>query len=396
MAEDFSQAGLMTVQETGPVQWQGQTAEIPDWMPPEHMDAITRMFEEAEKEAMISWEDDVDELDYALELQDSSSLGFPSLMAQAPRPSPQKRSQPEWNDKFIGIDKNKPPPLRRYFDHLPRETSLPKQPMRADVRKMHGPQHSMPDIWSVQHPAYVPHISEATARRLQRTGSGCLEVKNEEREKRWVGGFAVTCSSDNDKLNPMLRHYFDRRGLESSYRERPDVDKVTPKLRPRTPQRPSTPERLLRFYASDPALGSGNIAKKKVEEETCDTGKRGEGDIFWGRRCLLYGANNTTTRGADGAKIPWVFDHHKMEAEDNEILNPLLRHYFEREGLESSFRMRGRAFGRPLRGVNGMSIPTDPADRRKAAAAAAREREIVEGSCGSPASGSLQGLRRKQ
>merc|ERR1712060_645135 len=60
-----------------------------------------------------------------------------------------------------------------------------------------------------------------------------------------------------------------------------------------------------------------------------------------------------------GSKIPWVNDHHLLESDDNTILNPRLRHYFGGEGLESSFRMRGRHYGRPLPAVMGLPpLPT--------------------------------------
>jgi len=45
-------------------------------------------------------------------------------------------------------------------------------------------------------------------------------------------------------------------------------------------------------------------------------------------------------------KIPWVKDHHVTVATDNEGLNPMLRHFFDQDGLESSFRNRGMHYGR--------------------------------------------------
>ncbi|CAE8614688.1 unnamed protein product, partial [Polarella glacialis] len=64
--------------------------------------------------------------------------------------------------------------------------------------------------------------------------------------------------------------------------------------------------------------------------------------IHWGTRCLRYGPDPQVREGKEGEQIPWVYDFHRSEAEDNEMLHPVFRHYFDQNGLESSFRNRGR------------------------------------------------------
>eukprot|EP00927_Polykrikos_kofoidii_P067723 TRINITY_DN63169_c0_g1_i1.p1 TRINITY_DN63169_c0_g1~~TRINITY_DN63169_c0_g1_i1.p1 ORF type:complete len:508 (-),score=41.20 TRINITY_DN63169_c0_g1_i1:163-1686(-) len=305
--------------------------EVKQWMSPEDWTRLSTAWEQAEAEA-FAWAEECDD-----DLWNDDAV--------VPQRKPKQR-RPAWDQNFsqVGSDARRLPPLRRYFDSLPSETSMPKQAVRRDIAKL-LPNHYRPDIYSIQHPSFAPDVSEATARRLSRT-SDSLEVMMEERERGWVSTFHMDVSVDNDKLHPHLRHLFDRRGFEASYRTRPELDKVTPVLRPRTPGRPSTREKIMRHSASVPASSS--------TEPVIDASLRGEGTIHWGRRCLTFGPDPSTRSGHDNSKIPWVSDHHRSESEDNELLNPLFRHYFDKSGIESSFRMRGRHYGRPLKSVMGI------------------------------------------
>jgi len=278
---------------------------------------------------------------------------------------PSKRSgvvqRPKWQEDWhlLGNDSGYPSSLRRYFDEIPSEVSMPKQPVRLDVARLFPREK---DIFSSAHPTFAPDIADATARRQRRT-SDSLEVYLEEREKNWENKAHLTCSVDNGTLHPMLRHYFDRRGLEASYRTRPHIDKVAPRLPPRTPGRPSTREKILRHYVSDSAINLSTVEGKRAAALAAadpDVEKRAvEDNIHWGRRCLMVGPDASVKQAPDGSKIPWVGDHHLLESDDSVILNPRLRHYFGDEGLESSFRMRGRHYGRPLPAVMGLPpLPT--------------------------------------
>merc|ERR1719272_2450093 len=72
-----------------------------------------------------------------------------------------------------------------------------------------------------------------------------------------------------------------------------------------------------------------------------------KGNMHWGARCLLYGPKTEEKQKANGtARIPWVTDFNVMESDDNVGLGPMHRHYFDTTGLESSFRNRGRHYGR--------------------------------------------------
>eukprot|EP00929_Paragymnodinium_shiwhaense_P007364 TRINITY_DN111268_c0_g1_i1.p1 TRINITY_DN111268_c0_g1~~TRINITY_DN111268_c0_g1_i1.p1 ORF type:complete len:543 (-),score=125.32 TRINITY_DN111268_c0_g1_i1:51-1679(-) len=337
--------------------------QVKKWLRPQDWEALTKAWEDAEAQA-FAWAEDPSPMagmDEAL-WQDASSLHDSSLltagnsiMTQGSGSSTRRRKKnmTPWREDFVAkTDANRPPPLRRYFDQLPAETSMPRQPLRPEIAKLHGPNRIKPDIWSIWHPTNVPDISEATARRLARSTEGNEEVAREMREEGWCDVWHLSVSVDNDRLNPLNRHYFDRRGLESSYRQRPKIDAITAKQRPNSPgpcmPRPTTREKILGRLRSEPSL-------PKAKAGVVEASKRGDGDITWGRRCLEFGPDTQTKLGIDGSRIPWVNDHNRMESDDNYILNPLLRHYFEREGLESSFRMRGRHYGRPLK--VGLGIP---------------------------------------
>jgi len=166
----------------------------------------------------------------------------------------------------------------------------------------------------------------------------------------------MTVSPDNEALHPHLRSYFDRRGLESCYRQRPVIDLTSKKLRPRTPGRPSTREKIMKFRStSEPSLGQGSSMSADDEEEKIGVEFRHTGGIHWGGRCQMTGTDKPKAPvvkhpvTGEVMKIPWVNDHHNSVSTDNSILHPALRHYFDVDGVESSFRNRGLQDGRPMR-----------------------------------------------
>lgn len=202
----------------------------------------------------------------------------------------------------------------------------------------------------------------------------------------WAQTHHLTVSVDNDQLHPHLRHYFDRKGLEAGYRNRPVVAMVSPNLRPRTPKRPTTREKILKFRSSsEPVMMPG--------------AERHRGNMHWGTRCLMYGpdykakpkpspkklaGSQSLTRG-NVDRIPWISDHHVSVAEDNEILNPMLRHYFDADGIESSFRNRGIHYGRPSRSVWGhfpvpSKLPGAAGSRRDSSVVSTPGSSMFEGS----------------
>lgn len=331
--------------------------EVKNMLSQDELAIVRRQIMKHEQAMVLEWEADEAEAYHMQSMM--TGPGDSYVAASGSHPSKQGRGQAKWDQNFhqLGKDSNMPPPLRRYFDELPKENSRAKQPVRSDIMKLFPGQAN--SIFSIQHPTFAPDLGELP--RFSASDPKVVEkARNQQREKDFIDRFDLSCSVDNDLLHPHLRHYFDRRGIKSGYKNRPHVDKVTPKLRPRTPERPSTREKILRYYASDSALlASLGLSKGSPAKVVSGARERGEGDITWGRRCLMFGPDKAVRQGEDNDKIPWVSDHHRMESEDNEILNPLLRHYFERDGLESSFRMRGRHYGRPLPAVMGVpAIPT--------------------------------------
>merc|ERR1711957_1163821 len=154
--------------------------------------------------------------------------------------------------------------------------------------------------------------------------------------KPWVDSFWQTADIDNDNLHPHLRHYFDRRGVEASYRRRPILDKNTPKLRPRTAKHKGFVYTAPSLSASSPSLSPSG-----QQLDPLDVSGRYGGSIQWGSRCTKYGPS-LDAKEKGGEKIPWVEDHHICESDDNHGLPPTFRHYFDAEGIESSFENRGR------------------------------------------------------
>lgn len=315
---------------------------VQQWLKKEDWEALSNAWAAAEAQA-ISWEegelddpfedmfdDEFDEswpdVDFGASQSASSqaSTASPTFSSSEARPSKSRRKP--WNEDFhlIGQDSRKPAPLRRYFDSLPSETSPKREAVRPGMR----PKAAMT--------------------------RGEDEFEPDSPSEPWNSTFGSLASTDNDGLHPHLRHYFDRRGLEATYKMRPHCDhKWLQALPPRTPGRPSTREKLLRWSSSEPALGGSPLASTAGSDKL-DVKARGMGSITWGNRCLIYGPNANVTRGLGGEKIPWVYDHGVVETDDNDILNPLLRHYFDADGIESSYRNRGRNYGRPTKMCFGM------------------------------------------
>jgi len=305
---------------------------VKSWVKREDWEALSRAWAAAEAQA-IAWAegegDDLEEDDddvWDIDSEISTSLYTSDIVTTTITSSGigrrRRPRRPKWDEDFslVGIDSRKPPPLRRYFDSVPAEISPPVQAVRRELR----PKPALPFRSSVDD-----------------------EAPTDGREP-WMEAWGSTASTDNDGLHPHLRHYFGNRGMEASYRQRPHIDcKWLQEMKPRTPGRPSTKEKLERWRsASEPALSSASPGKGKKEKVVIDAGTRGLGSIHWGNRCLMYGPDGQVKTGPNGEQIPWVYDHHVSETEDNEIMHPLLRHYFDRDGVESSFRNRGRHYGR--------------------------------------------------
>lgn len=271
---------------------------------------------------------------------DTQTDGFPGGSYMAHRsgewpveaaPKKKKKQRPKGDEKWslIGSDSRRPAPLRRYFDNLPTEIRPPVEPIRPDMRKKE----------------VNPRFEEDDRFSALLYGDG------------WLDCWAQSGSSDNDSLHPLLRHYFDHRGIESSYRQRPTADHPwLQTLPPRTPQRPSA--RTLKTKI----INRATMAPKPPDPDAPAK------SIPWGVRCLRYGGDYQAHHYLPKThKIPWVYDHNRSESEDNTAMNPLLRHYFDADGIESSFRNRGRQFGRPVRSVFGREFKQP--DQRLAAVA---------------------------
>merc|ERR1719382_150436 len=88
-----------------------------------------------------------------------------------------------------------------------------------------------------------------------------------ESRPSWNEQWSQLASTDNDGIHPHLRHYFDRRGMEASFRLRPSVEsKWLQQQRPRTPQRPSTKDLLLKHSTSAPTLKGASPAHQEEED----------------------------------------------------------------------------------------------------------------------------------
>lgn len=303
---------------------------VRQWLQQEDYEALERAWLKAEQETCAEEVEDMD-----MELMDGySSSTSPSSLARRKRA---KRKKQPWNEGFHLLGKDShgaPPATRRYFDSQPAELSPPKAPMR---RGMVPP----------------PDPNERT---------GAKAATSPQGRPRWNDQWSSLASRDNDAIHRHLRHYFDQRGMEASFRMRPHVDSEwLQRQPPRSSQRPSDEQLRLKHSVSAPSLGAGGAARGggaasvagADEEDPLDVSLRHQGSICWGTRCLRYGPSGDSPDGPK-EKIPWVGDHHRCETEDNEMLNPVLRHYFDADGLESSFRNRGRHYGRPLPSVMGV------------------------------------------
>lgn len=239
--------------------------------------------------------------------------------------APKRRGRVPWNDYFqlLGQDREgRPQHHRRYFDPLCGE--VVNNPKGRHGSKKNGA---------------VPHRSSRQASCGQRP---------------WVDNFARNVTSDNDVLQPRLRHYFDRRGWEGSYRQRPGEASLTlrhPRTTPREKRDPLQSSVSLPSLSSTSRFGPLDDFSEEQPE-----------DVAWGTRCLLYGPD-VSIRSSPEGKIPWICDHHLCESVDNEGIHPAVRHYFDKEGMENSFRNRGRHYGRPKRNPfsetpeSGLAVP---------------------------------------
>merc|ERR1719277_1199653 len=89
--------------------------------------------------------------------------------------------------------------------------------------------------------------------------SGAKAVTSPQGRPRWNDQWSSLASRDNDGIHRHLRHYFDRRGMEASFRQRPHADSEwLQRQRPRSSQRPSDEELKLKYSASAPSLSSGS------------------------------------------------------------------------------------------------------------------------------------------
>mmetsp|Transcript_8377 Transcript_8377/g.19730 ORF Transcript_8377/g.19730 Transcript_8377/m.19730 type:complete len:381 (-) Transcript_8377:76-1218(-) len=325
-------AGMPSVEENV-LSFYGDPNTAAAFMPPDHVkrllrpedwEALTKVWAQVEEETLKMVDEDWDDAD----LVDSRQQGGKKSSSQSPVKA--SRKQKPWNHEFqlMGMDhKRKPARLRRYFDSS-----------------------------NNGHTPWCPVPEEIQENRLKSTLLGKAQTAKEPylhdaHAVPWTDAFHNTVDVDNDKLHPMLRHYFDCRGVESSFRTRPHVSKSDWRTKVRTPRRPPTRDRILKWSVSEPSLLSSSSVRSKEEicPPTLDTDARHTGSITWGRRCLQYGRPGSLPRTqapAGGGKIPWVHDHHVSVSFDNDILNPRLRHYFKEEGLEASFRNRGHHYGR--------------------------------------------------
>jgi len=340
---------------------------VRNWLRREDCEALTRAWEEAEAKA-IAWAEGLDDAEEDGLFEEGNTPSCASL------PQLIRRPRPLWDDAFhlLGQDHRYPRPLRRYFDKdVPAEVPLPNPFVGRMAKQLQEEEKSELVLAS-------PTASSTSGSKARR--------------EKWDSCHHHVASTDNDHLHPHLRHYFDRRGIEASYRTRPNMNRTTPVLRPRTPQRPGTREKILKFRpsASDPSLPTSNHAHANSDaggsHDPLDMKNRGRGNIHWGTRCLLHGCEysagsptrissdigNTKKhhevdkhRGLSGQRrIPWVQDHHVCVSDDNSVLNPMLRHYFEIDGLESSFRNRGLHYGRPIRTPKCLAPMSNACSRR--------------------------------
>lgn len=319
---------------------------VQKWLRKEDWEALTKAWQEAETQAIL-WAEASDSEEARMEelYQEASQASFrpsASVTSLPPLSNPgmkMRRKKPlrKWDEAFslMGKDTGKPPSMRRYFDGVPNENTVVgfhAKGFKADIDP-------------------------------KKKAKGFAPPEHLKSRRSWVETHEQTVSGDNESLHPHLRSYFDRRGLESCYRQRPHVDAVTPVFKPRTPGRPSTRELLMRWTVSEPSLATGSVMSSQsagIEDEPGGVEGRHRGGIHWGPRCQMLGTADFKVKSkhdkAASPVIPWVMDHHVGVAVDNSGLNPMLRHYFDADGLESSFRNRGHHYGRPPRDEMGRAL----------------------------------------
>jgi len=227
-------------------------------------------------------------------------------LGDAQKPARIKFRERGWNHRHHThgyCDTGNPKMRRRYFDEVCNEPSCPK----------------VDPLWE-----FDSEVGDQQATSCSAMSQG---GESQRKRKPWVDAFWMDCSTDNPLLNPLLRHYFDRRGIEASYRTRPEVAKHAPVLPSKSPR--------------EPYPQHSKESKALIKNEP---------NIHWGNRCLMYGCKYKLDKKAQtmSGEIPWVEDHNVDECVDNVGLHPYLRHYFDRDGLPSSFKNRGRNYGRPL------------------------------------------------
>jgi hypothetical protein len=102
-------------------------------------------------------------------------------------------------------------------------------------------------------------------------------------------------------------------------------------------------------------------------DETNGIEGRYVGGIHWGARCLMFNTDRVKVRPkkiqGEIDQIPWVADHHVSVTNDNNELHPALRHYFDVDGLESSFRNRGMHYGRPDKRLASLGLTEEDVKR---------------------------------
>lgn len=118
--------------------------------------------------------------------------------------------------------------------------------------------------------------------------------------------------------------------------------------------------------ASEPSLAQAStISGQSSDQEgpPVSVEARHTGGIHWGARCQMYNtdAYKIKPKKVNGVlqkvNTPWVKDHHVCVAFDNNGLHPTLRHYFDQDGIESSFRNRGMHYGRKPKALQGLESP---------------------------------------
>lgn len=323
---------------------------VGQYMLEEDHEALHKAWADAEEKALL-WAQQSAEEEEARMMQ--YELSSSSSMSPSRRPRVKRRKKPGWNNDFhlLGNDARAPPGLRRYFDELPAEHSEPKP----------KPWRGAPLAQDSSFMATAPASMMSSGSSPKRSQLGPESPKSPKARAPWNDMASSLASRDNVQLHKHLRHYFDRRGFEGSFRTRPHTDcEWLQKQRPRTPT--VTAEDLaMRWTRSEPSLGPGSPGspargggqRGKDEMDPLDVALRHEGSVSWSSRCLWHGPDQDAKPKKKQEKIPWVDDHHLLEAQDNLILNPRLRHYFDEDGLEASFRNRGRHWGRPLKGWPG-------------------------------------------